>query len=141
MQTVRSNEQLAGGSLWWGALLAMGVASISNALVFAMAQALGVALRVSMASGQSPQPLPFALVIFASVVPALLAAGLLALLDRLTDRPVRLFQWISAGLALLSLVPPMLQAEGAAAKLILVIMHLIAAAAIIGVLSRVKRRA
>ena len=94
-----------------------------------------------MTAGQPPQPLSFALVIIASVVPAILAAGLLALLGRLTDRPVRPFQWIATVLAVLSLAPPLLQGEGAATKLILVAMHVVAAVAIVGILSRSQRGA
>jgi hypothetical protein len=130
-----------GGSLWSGAILAIGVASVANTLVFALAGALGVALRVSLTPGRPPQPLALGMVVFATAVSALLAAGLLGLLGRLTDRPVRLFQNTSIVLALLSLGAPLLQADGSAATIVLVVMHLVAAAAIVGVLSMVARRA
>jgi hypothetical protein len=141
MQIAQQCREHVGGSLWWGAMLAIGIAAVANAVLFTLAGLFGVALDVSLSPGQPPQPLPLGLVVFATVVPALLAAGLLGLLGRLTDRPVRLFQWIAVVVFVVSLAGPLFQAVGATATLILILMHLIAAAVIVGVLSTVMSRA
>jgi hypothetical protein len=143
MQTtdMKQGEQLVGGSLWWGAMLAIGIASIANAAIFALAAVSGLALRASLAPGRPPQPLQLGLIVFATVVPTLLPAGLLGLLGRVTDRPVRLFQWIAVVVFVLSLTGPLSQTAGATATVILIIMHVIAASVIVGVLSLVRRRA
>jgi hypothetical protein len=140
MHTMQHCRELVGGSLWWGAMLAIGIAAVANAAIFALAGLFGVPLEVSLTPGQPPQPLDLGMVVLATIVPALLAAGLLALLGRLTERPVRLFQWIAVVAFFLSLAGPVFQAVGATATLILMLMHLIAAATIVGVFSMAEHR-
>ena len=67
---------------------------------------------------------------------ALVGVALAAALLRWTGRPADLFVRIAAGLTALSLVPPVLWAEGAATAITLVVLHLLAAAVMIPSLAR-----
>ncbi|MFN8632753.1 MAG: DUF6069 family protein [Chloroflexota bacterium] len=141
MRSTQQCNEVVGDSLWWAAMLAIGIASVANALIYALASLFGVELRVALIPGQPPQPLALGLVVFTTVLAALLATGLLAVLLRVTDRPVRTLQWIALVVLVLSLAGPLFQAVGATATLLLILMHLMTAGVVVGVLSTVRRHA
>lgn len=102
---------------------------------------LGIPLAVPMSATGPAEPITAVMVILASIVPAVAATVLLAVLARVVGRPVRVFQIIALVFLLLSLVGPALQPVALSTKLVLLSMHAVAAAAIVGVLTRLTRQA
>ena len=114
-------------------LLATVAAAVATGLLAAMAGAAGVDLVVD--GGELPASgIAFVTGVF-SLVGVVLAAALL----RWAGRPADLFVRIAVGLTILSLVPPLLWAEGAATAVTLVVLHLVAAAVMIPALTRSLR--
>ena len=110
------------------------LAAVANAVVYLLASALGAMPNSVLAPGGAPITLfP---VVLSSFVPALVAAVLLVVLGRFTRRPFGIFQTVAVVLLVLSLVTPF-TIPGAPAGMIatLLIMHALAAAAIIWVLT------
>jgi hypothetical protein len=131
----RRAEQVSVRKLVWAAPLAGLLAALGNLAVYGLARA-GLSLPLAMpAMGPTPAgPLLVAPVILASFVPALFAGGLLALLARLSARPVRTFQIIAGVALVLSLGAPLTLPVDTATRLVLLVMHLVAGLVIAGVL-------
>lgn len=126
--------------LGMAALVGGGIAAIANVALFLISSALGTSFVIPlMGEGSPPQQLPTFFVIVASVLPAFAAAAFLAVLDRLFAQPLRWFQLIGWLAALLSLGGPLTLPVALTTRLVLSSMHIIAAAAIIGALSRAAR--
>jgi Family of unknown function (DUF6069) len=138
--TANQTERIDLGRLWWASLLAGVGAVVANALIYLIASAAGAIPETVLIPGMN-QPITMVLVILSSFFPAILAAVLLALLNRFTRRPVRLFRIIAAVLLLISFVNP-LTIPGAPLTMILALdlMHIVAAAIIVGVLTTVPVR-
>ena len=145
MQATRGSraggERVAG----LGRLLAYGavagvVAAVLNAVVYLVASFVG-AIPQSVEIPNTGGPLPLGAVVGFSFVPAVLAAGLLAILGRFTRRPFRVFTIIAVALFVVSLYTPF-SIPGAPVAMILAleIMHAVAAVVIVGVLTRMGRR-
>ncbi len=130
-------ESVAVYRLWWAAPLAGAVAATGNLLVWALARALAVPLEIPM--GAQATALTAGLIVSASFVPAPLAAVLLATLPRLAARPLRVFQLVGGAALLLSLLGPLALPVAGVTKAVLLAMHVVAALAIIGVLSSAAR--
>lgn len=116
--------------------LASGGAVLATALLWAAAQILGIELRVDPGNGQPPQVvgLPFAAAVTLAV--SLLAWGVRALLERLTRRAAVVWT-VLAVIGLLASFLPLFYVEATgAAKAILALMHVAAAAALIPALGR-----
>jgi hypothetical protein len=109
-------------------------------LVYFIVSAAGAIPNSVLIPGMN-QPITVVLVIMNSFIPAILAAVLLALLNRFTRRPVRLFRIIAAVLLLISFVNPF-TIPGAPPTMILALalMHIVAAAIIVGVLTTLPVR-
>lgn len=135
---IENKKSVVLNRLWWIALVAGAVAVIGNLIVFGIARALNVPLDIPTGP-QTSGPLTVAPVIATSFIPALLAAGFLALLSRFVKRPLRMFQSVGIVAALLSLLGPSLMPIAGATKVILILMHLVAAGSIIGVFSSLAR--
>ena len=135
--TANQTERIDLGRLWWASLLAGLGAVVANVLVYFIVSAAGAIPSSVLIPGLN-QPITVVLVIINSFIPALLAGVLLALLNRFTRRPVRSFRIIAAVLLVISFVNP-LTIPGAPLTMILALdlMHVIAAAIIVGVLSTV----
>jgi hypothetical protein len=119
------------------ALLAVGGAVVATAAVTAVAKAAGVDLAVEGSDETIPVS-GIAVVTGAfSLVGVVLAAGL----HRWVGRPANLFARTTVGLTALSLVPPLLWAEGTATAVTLVVLHLVAASVVIPLLTRSLRTA
>lgn len=139
--SLSGTEQVASSRLWRAALIAAIGTAVANLLVFVVAKnVFGLGLAIPLGGAGSPiEPLPAFMVVIATAVPALAAAGLLALLARFTRRPILIFQIIAAVFVLLSLGGPLSLPVDTATKLVLSLMHLAAAAVITGVLTTWSR--
>ncbi len=125
--------------LWPIGLVAAAGATVANVVFFFVSKEIGIPYLVTMQG--SLGPLPPVMVIVSSVIPAVAATVLCALLGKFLSRPIRVFTIISIIVLLLSLAPPLtMPAEVAAStKVGLVVMHLITAAVTVGVLTRLGR--
>jgi hypothetical protein len=83
--------------------------------------------------------LPASGIAFVTGVFSLAGVVLAAVLLRWAERPADLVVRITVGLTVLSLIPPLLRAEGAATTVTLVVLHLVAAAIMIPALARSLR--
>lgn len=111
---------------------AAALATAADLLVyFVVPAAFDLTLAVPLMGPGSPiVPLPAAMVVFATVLPALAGAALLGVLYRLTARPLAIFRIIAAVVLLISLVPLPWLPVPLAVRLTLASMHVIAAAAV-----------
>ncbi len=129
------------GRLLAGGLIAAVVAAVANLVVFFVARdGLDAAMTGRFQRGEIEELEP-ALVAIMSAFPALLAAGALWLLGRFLRRPLLVFQVIGVVALLLSLGGPLgVEDASDGTKAAMVVMHLVAGATIIGVLTAVARR-
>jgi hypothetical protein len=130
-------ERIALGRLWWASLLAGLGATVANVVVYLIAAAAGaIPQTVLVPTFDQPTPITVVPVIINSFAPALVAGVLLALLNRFARRPVRVFRVIAAIALVLSFANPFM-IPGAPLVMIIVLnlMHVIAAAIIVGVLT------
>jgi hypothetical protein len=138
LDTQHNSERIATRKLWWLALVAGAVAFIGNLVVFILAENLfGVSLMIPATPGSDAlAPLSLAPLAGASFVPAIAAAIVLALLGRFLARPIRVFQILAAVLLLVSFGAPLGLPVDGAAKVVLIVMHVVTAGAIVGLLTR-----
>jgi Family of unknown function (DUF6069) len=128
------------GRVWRAGLLAAAVAAVANAIVFTIERmALGLSLPVPQGAGAEMAPLSVVMVVVVSVVVGIGATLLLAILNRFVRRPIRIFQGIAAVALLLSFGGPLSLPADIATKVGLSTMHLVAAAAIVGLLTGMSR--
>jgi hypothetical protein len=100
---VENTKPVVLNRLWWTALVAGVVAAAGNLIIFAVARVLNLPLDIPTGP-QTSGPLTVAPVIATSFIPALVAAGFLALLSRFVKRPSIVFQIVGLVAALLSLL-------------------------------------
>lgn len=132
---VSSVERVATRKLWWVGLVGGIIAAVANVIVLLIANGMGVPMDIPAQPGTTTLiPLSAVQVGIASIVPALGAAGLLALLGRFTQRPITIFLAISAVFLLLSFVPLLGTPIVGSTKVVLGLMHLVAAVPIVGAL-------
>lgn len=132
-----SAERVPTGRLWLLALAAAGIAAVVNLLIWLLAGMINIPLNVQMGGPEAPVvPLSAGPVIVMSVVPAIAGAALLWLLGRVTARPFRWFTIIAVVVLLLSLAGPLLLPVALANKLVLSLMHVVAAGVIVGILRK-----
>ncbi len=119
-----------------GLLVAIG-AALANVVMFVLERDFfGVSFAFPyQRAGSVAMPLPVTFVILASGLPAILAALLLAVLGRLAQRPLRIFQSVGVIILLVSFGGPISVPAGLSTKLALGVMHVVAATIIIGGLS------
>lgn len=118
-------------------IIAAVAAAVTNAIVYLAATGLlNVPLSIPTRPGAAElNPLRLWQVVFISAMPAVVAAGLLVALNRFTARPLLVFQIIAVIVLLLSLGPILALPIGATAQVVLALMHVVAAAIIVGVLT------
>ena len=135
-------EGVATHKLWWLALAAGVTAFIGNLIVFFVAQnLLGLSLMIPQSLGSTTlAPLSIAPILVTSIIPAIAAAVLLAILGRFVKRPFRVFQIIAAIVLLLSFGGPLNLPIGGAEKVVLATMHVLTAVAIVVILSALARK-
>jgi hypothetical protein len=135
-------ERVALGRLWWASLLAGLAATVANVVVYLIASAAGaIPQTVLIPTPGGPMPITVVPVILNSFVPAIVAGAFLALLNRFTRRPIRIFRIVSVVLLLLSFANPF-TIPGAPIVMIVALnlMHVVAAAIIVGVLTTLPVR-
>ncbi len=137
--TGASSGRVAYGRLLWVGPLAGAVAAVVNAVVYLLASAFGAMPPDVVVPGQGPVTL--GAVVSISFVPALLGALLFAVMGRFMRRPIRTFRVVATVVLVLSFATPF-TLPGAPLAMIaaLLLMHVIAAAAITGVLTTLGRR-
>ena len=138
-----SNDRIAYGKLPWVALLAALTAAVANALVYFAASGLGFipqSILVPTPSGE--HPLTVAPVAVSSLVGAIGAAIVFAIIGLFARRPVRLFRVVATVVLVLSFATP-LTIPGAPVAMILSleVMHVVAWAVIVGLLTTMARQA
>lgn len=145
MEATQSNHAGSGRVAGLGRLLALGavagaVAAALNAVVYLVASLLG-AIPLDVEIPNTGGPLPIEAVVIFSFVPAILAAGFLALLGRFTKRPLRTFTIVAVVVFMLSLYTPF-SIPGAPFAMILALelMHLVVAVIVVAVLTKLGRR-
>ncbi len=122
-------------------LRAAALATLVNVAIYALGKALfNLPFMVPMQAGAEPNPLPLFMVILMSVVPGVLAAGVLYGLNRFFRSGLRIFQAVAAVLALLSLGGPLSLPIDGGTIAALASMHLAAAGSIVGVLTTLSAR-
>jgi hypothetical protein len=127
-------------NIWLLALTGGAIGAAINAVLALLAPSLtGQALQVPNPNTNVLENLPLFAVIAASLIPSFIAAGVLLLLRRLTANGTRIFQILGAVLAVLSCLPPLGMPIADAVKVVLLVMHLVAAAAIILTLTRPQK--
>ena len=138
-----SKDRVAYGKLPWVALLAALAAAVANALVYFAASGLGFipqSILVPTPSGE--YPLTVAPVAVSSLVGAIGAAIIFAIIGLFARRPVRLFRIVAIVALVLSFAMP-LTIPGAPVAMILSleVMHVAAWAVIVGFLTTMARQA
>lgn len=140
--TVTTVTGISWTRLAWAALLAAFTAAVANVLVYFVASALGFipqSILISTAGGGSS--LTVGMVATASVVGAFGAAIVFAVIGVFSRRPVRLFRTVALVVLVLSFATP-LTVPGAPIAMILSmeIMHVVAWAVIVGLLTTLARQ-
>jgi Family of unknown function (DUF6069) len=138
-----SNERIAYGMLPWVALLAALTAAVANALVYFAASGLGFipqSILVPTPSGE--HPLTVAPVAVSSLVGAIGAAIVFAIIGLFARRPIRLFRIVATVVLVLSFAMP-LTIPGAPVAMILSleVIHVVAWAVIVGFLTTMAGQA
>ncbi|QIN78431.1 hypothetical protein GBA65_07720 [Rubrobacter marinus] len=116
--------------------LAAGAAALANALVYAIASALGT-IPTDVPVPASGEPITLSPVIVTSVIGALGAAAVFAVIAAISSRPARLFWWVALVVLALSFATPF-TIPGAPAAMIasLLLMHVVAWAVSVALLVR-----
>jgi len=133
-------KRIAFGRLWWVGPLAAAATAVANLIVFAIEKNLfGLELIMPLQPGAAPVPLPVTPVIITSAIPAIAATILFAILGRFAPRPALIFQIISVIFLIVSFGAPLTLPVDTATKIALSVMHVVAWAVIVGVLTTLGR--
>jgi len=138
INTANPSTRTSLGRLLIAGLLGGALAAAANTALLLIGQAAGVAFLAPLGPPGSPlqaiQPIN---VIMLCLMPALVAALLLAGLAQLTHRPQPIFLVVAGVFLLISIIPDwVLPMDSLATRLLLSLMHLVAAALIVGALLR-----
>ena len=136
--TVQTAERINGRRLPVAALAGGVIAAVANSIVLLIAQAAVGPLMVTV-PGMPEQAISIGAIFFSCILPAFIAAGLLWALGRFTQRPIRTFTIIAVVALVLSFASPFTAQMTGGTRVVLEIMHVIAAVAIIGALTRMAR--
>lgn len=122
--------------VWTGVLIAAIVAAVINSIIFFVGNAL-VAEPIQVTFGANPelQDLTVWQVILATVIPAIGAGLTYSVIGLFSKRATMIFLIVGALLLLISFAPPLTLSVAASAKVVLVLMHLVAACTILYTLS------
>lgn len=132
-------ERVAWGWLVPAGLLAALVVAGVNAVVYLVAAAAETMPQVVVVNGQGPMTL--SMVVATSVFGAVAGTIVYAVVGRFTRLPVRVFRVVAASVLVLSFVGPF-TISGAPAAMVatLLLMHMVAAAVVVGLLTTLARR-
>ena len=136
------SEGISYARLPWVALLAALAAALANALVYFAASGLGtISQSVLLPSPMGFSPLTVSLVATTSVIGAIGASIVFAIIGLLARRPVRLFRIVAAVVLVLSFVmPATVPGMPVAMRMSLAAMHVVAWAVSVGLLTTLARR-
>ncbi|MBA2690943.1 MAG: hypothetical protein H0U65_00405 [Rubrobacter sp.] len=140
------NTRIADGGIAWrrlplAALVAAAAASIANVLVLFAASGAGFITRdvlVPTAGGESP--ITTGMVVASSVAGAVAATAVFAGIGLFARRPMRIFRIVSVAALALSFAMPLTLAAPVPMILSLEAMHIVAWAAVVGILTTLPRR-
>ncbi|GAA2125136.1 DUF6069 family protein [Actinomadura napierensis] len=123
-------------------LITTGAAVAAAVAVWAAAKGVGTSLKQPAGGSGTPADLPVGAVVFVSAATALLGWSVLALLERFTPRPGRIWTAVATACLLLSL-SGLFTGHGVSTvnRLGLVLLHLTAGAVVIPALALTARRA
>lgn len=125
---------------WRDRALGVLLAVASAVLIWVVAAPVaGVDLEATVAEGQPPMEINLFLVVAASLLLSLLGWALLAVLERVTRRGLRVWVIVAAAVTLLSLAGPT-TAETGGAMVALALMHLAVGGVLIATMVRSARR-
>ncbi len=136
-------ERIAYGKLPWVALLAALTAAVANALVYFAASGLGfIPQSVLVPTPSGEHPLTVAPVVVSSAVGAVGAAVVFAIIGLFVRRPVRLFRIVATVVLVLSFASPLTIPDAPVVMILsLEVMHVVAWAVIVGLLTTMARQA
>ena len=134
-RTITAGRIPAGRLLRVGVLAAV-ISAVANALVLAVASTLFGPVVIP-----PDDAVTFGQVVAASVAGAVGAAVIFAVIGRFTLRPVRLFWGIAAVGLVLSFIPIALAGATGSSAATLALMHVVAAATNVGLLTTLSRKA
>ncbi len=145
MQTSKTagGEKVAWERLPWVGLLAALTAAVTNALVYFAASGLGlISQGVLLPSPNGGAPLTVSQVAVTSVIGAVGATIVYAIIGLFARRPVRMFRIVATVVLVLSFLMPATQIPGAPVAMILSleVMHVVAWAVSVGALTTLARR-
>lgn len=144
METVQDSAVRGAGRVGRGRLVRVGllaalVAAVVNAVVYLVAMAAGAMPQDVVVNGQGPITLP--MVATMSVLGAVGGTVAYALVDRFARRPARVFRVVAAVALVVSFVGPLTIAGAPAAMVAtLLLMHVVAAAVVVGALTTLARQ-
>jgi hypothetical protein len=136
------SERVAFGRLLWVVPLAAISAAVANVLVYFVGVATGaISLSVLFPSASGESPLTIGMVVATSVVGAVGATVVFALVGRFSRHPIRTFRIVAAVVLALSFIPPLtIPAVPISMVLTMELMHLMTAFIIVGLLTTLARR-
>jgi len=135
-----SIERVAFRKLLRVGLMAAVAAFVAVVVVFGIAGLFGVPLEVmAPPTYETLSPMEVSFIAQATIPPAIGATILLAILGRFTRRPFLIFQIIAAVFLLLSFGGPLSLPVSGVVKMVLGLIHIVAAGTIVGVLSTLGR--
>jgi len=135
-----SIERVAFRKLLWVGPRAAVAAFVAVDVVFGIAGLFGVPLEVmAPPTYETLSPMEVSFIAQATIPPAIGATILLAILGRFTRRPFLIFQIIAAVFLLLSFGGPLSLPVSGVVKMVLGLIHIVAAGTIVGVLSTLGR--
>lgn len=144
MDTVQNTPVQRGEHVAWGRLVPVGLlaavaTAVVNMAVYFVAAAGGAIPQDVVVSGQGPITLPMAAA--ASVFGAVAGTIVYAVVGRLARRPVRAFRIVAAAALMLSFAGPFTIPDAPATMVAaLLLMHVVAAAVVVGSLTTLARR-
>jgi hypothetical protein len=117
------------------ALIGAIIGSIANLIIWFIALQTGLTLSVpamdpSMADASGMMQVPFIAVILATTITTFIGGGVLAIFNRISANPIRLFQIVAGVFVLVSMVG-VLEVPAAGDKISLGLMHIVAGIAAI----------
>jgi len=133
--TAAPHPSVSFGSVLKAVLIGGVVAAVANSILWVLASVLNIPLIVMSGppgTAAPPGPLPLALVIIVSLLPAVIGGLLYFVLNKVSVKGSMIFLIIAVVVLFLSFLSPFAQPMGIVGQLVLVLMHIIAAATITG---------
>ena len=124
-------------SVWRVGALATLEAAVATELFGALAHAAGVPMRVGGTNGPNVQHIVFPAFAFCTVISGLIGTALAIVLVKRSSRPASMFLWTTVVITVASLLlPALIGGATPATRVVLVVLHLAAAAIIIPQVTR-----